>query len=109
MLRRFGVTVLLPGIILLLFGLRTLEQDRLTLERQINDRLDNAAQLASRAIDQQLVAWQQFRADGVTVLANPVRLAPAELSAYEFADDAPPEQLPPELAEAERREFHGDL
>ena len=109
MLRRFGVTVLLPGAVLLLFGLRTLEQDRLTLDREILDRLNNAALLASRAIDQQLAAWQQFRGDGITLVGDPVKLAPAQLSAYEFADEAPAEHPFAGLAEAEWREFHGDL
>src|SRR5438105_1840532 len=109
MFRRLGITVLLPGIVLLLLGLRTIEQDRLTLDRQILDRLQNAAQLASGGIDQQLAVWQQFRGDGITLTDDGGKLAPAERSAYEVADDAPQEEPLPALAEAERREFHGDL
>ena len=108
MLRRFGVTVLLPGIVLLLFGLRTLEQDRLTVDRQITERLENASQLAARTVDQQVANWQQFRADGITLSGDPVKLSPADLSAYEFAEEAPAE-LPSALADAEQREYHGDL
>ena len=82
MLRRFGVTVLLPGVVLLLFGLRALEQDRSAVDRQIHDRIENAAALAARAIDQQLANWQQFRADGITLAGNLIKLTPEQRSAY---------------------------
>ena len=108
MFRRFGATVLLPGVVLLLFGLRSLDQDRRTVDRQIRDRLENAAQLAGRAIDQQLANWRQFRAGGITLTGNPVRLQPAELSAYDFAEDPFPDDPAPALAEGEQEEFRGD-
>jgi hypothetical protein len=59
MLRRLGVTVLLPGVILLLFGLRALQQDQRSFDREVRDRLENAS--AARAIDQQLLNWQTGR------------------------------------------------
>ncbi|HUS07718.1 MAG TPA: hypothetical protein VMZ52_15535, partial [Bryobacteraceae bacterium] len=67
MLRRFAVTVVLPGLILLGFGLRALEQDREATDRQVQDRLQRAAELAARTMDQQLASWQQFRTDGVSL------------------------------------------
>jgi signal transduction histidine kinase len=78
------------------------------LDRQIRDRLENAAELAARAIDQQLANWQQFRDDGITLAGDPVKLLPAGRSAYEFAEDTAPEEPVPALAEAEQQEFRGD-
>ena len=59
--------VVLPGVILLGFGLRALDQDRREAQQQIIERTRHAAELAVAAIDQQLSNWQQFRADGVAV------------------------------------------
>jgi signal transduction histidine kinase len=109
MLRRFGVTVLLPGVVLLLFGLRALEQDRRRVDRQIHDRMENAAALAAGAIDQQLANWQQFRADGILLAGNPVKLTPEERSAYEVGEEPAVEAPAPSLGEAEQQEFRGDL
>ena len=89
-LRRFAILVVLPGLILLGFGLRTVEQDRRATEQQVRDRVRHAAEMAARAIDQHLANWQQFRS-----LAPPRRVAylpNQRLSAQ------PPE---PALAEAE--------
>ena len=38
-LRRFAILVVLPGLILLGFGLRTVEQDRRATEQQGRDRV----------------------------------------------------------------------
>jgi hypothetical protein len=109
MLRRFGVMVLLPGIVLLLFGLRALEQDRRGVDLQIHNQMENAAALAARAIDQQLANWQQLRGDGVTMAGNPMKLTPEQRSAYEVGEEATAETPVPAFAEAERQEFRGDL
>src|SRR6266496_205908 len=108
MVRRFALTVLLPAIVLLLFGLRALEQDRLAVEHQIRDRLANTAALAARAIDQQFANWQQFRSDGVILTGQPVRAVPPDAPAYEFQDDVTVAEPDPALADAERQELQGD-
>jgi signal transduction histidine kinase len=109
MLRWLGVTVLLPGVILLLFGLRALQQDQHSFEREVRDRLESASGAAARAIDQQLVNWQQFRADGITLAGNPFEVQPAGRSAYEFREDTGGQESAPDLAEAEQQEFRGDI
>ncbi len=107
-MRRFALTVLLPGAVLLLFGLRALEQDRLAVERQIRDRLANTAELAARAIDQQLANWQQFRSDGVILTGRPLRAVPPDAPAYEFHDSVTVAEPVPALADAERQELQGE-
>src|SRR3989442_13885313 len=102
MVRRFALTVLLPAIVLLLFGLRALEQDRLAVEHQIRDRLANTAALAARAIDHQLVNWQQFPSDGVILTGQPFRPLPPDAPAYEFQDVVTVPEPDPALAEPER-------
>ena len=109
MLPRFTFLILVPGIILLVFGLRALNQDRLEIGRQLQDRLDHAAELAARAIDQQLTQWEQFRGDGVTVSLSSLRVSPADKIAYDLA--AQPTLEPAQtsgLAAAERDEIQGN-
>src|SRR6185436_17150530 len=102
-LRRFAVMVVLPGVVLLGFGLRALEQDRRATDQQVRDRLQRAAELAGRAIDQQLANWQQFRSDGVTVDAGPaLKITPSQRIAYEPSEPITPQTAEPALAEAER-------
>jgi signal transduction histidine kinase len=104
-LRRFAVTVVLPGVILLGFGLRALEQDRRAIDQQVRDRLQRAAELAARAIDQQLANWQQFRSDGVTLDTGPaVKITPPQLVAYEPGERIAAQAVEPALAEAEQYE-----
>src|SRR5689334_2643065 len=73
MLRRFGLLIILPGVILLGFGLRAIEQDRGATDQEVRDRLTRAAELAARTINQQLANWQQFRSDGVVIDSGPPR------------------------------------
>ncbi len=108
MVRRFALTVILPGGVLLLFGLRALEQDRLAVEHQTRDRLATTAELAARAIDQQLANWRQFRNDGVMLTGQPLRAVPADAPAYEFQDSATFAEQNPALADAERWELQGE-
>src|SRR5689334_2700334 len=94
MLRRFAATVVLPGVILLGFGLRALKQDRLATDQQVRDRLQRAAELAVREIDRQLSNWQQFRPESVD----------AERGAYDPADRMVTAAAEPALAEATQAE-----
>jgi signal transduction histidine kinase len=91
MLRRFAATVAVPGVILLGFGLRALQQDRLATDQQARDRLQRTAELAAREMDRQLVNWQQFRTDA----AHP---------AYEIEDHPLTSTVDAGLAEAEQAE-----
>src|SRR5258707_5475878 len=105
MLRRFAVTVVLPGIVLLAFGLRALEQDRRSTDQQVRDRLQRAAELAAREIDQQLVNWRQFRSDGVTLETGPaLKISPPQRVAYEPGEPITAQTAEPALAEAEQYE-----
>jgi len=107
--RRLVLTVLLPAIVLLLFGLQALEQDRLAVEHQIRVRLANTSELAARAIDQQLANWRQFSNDGVILSDQPPRTEPPNASAYEVQEVAPLPELDPALAAAEQMELRGEL
>ena len=111
MLRRFAVTVVVPGIILLGFGLRALEQDRRATDQQIRDRLQRAAELAARSIDQQLANWQQFRPDGVSLETGPtLKITPPRRLAYEPGEPIAAQTVEPILAEAEQYEqVRGDI
>lgn len=105
MLRRFAVLVVLPGIVLLGFGLRALEQDRRATDQQVRERLERAAGLAARAIDQHLLNWQQFRPHGIILEATPtLKIIPSNAVAYEVGAHiaAPPRE--PALFEAEQYE-----
>src|SRR5258707_13930832 len=111
MLRRFAVTVVLPGIVLLAFGLRALEQDRRATDQQVRDRLQRAAELAARAIDQQLANWRQFQSGGVSLdTGPPLKITPPQRVAYEPGDSITAQAVEPLLAEAERYEqVRGDI
>src|SRR5687767_14259922 len=111
MLRRFAIMVVLPGIVLLAFGLRALEQDRRATDQQVRDRLQRTAGLAARAIDQQLSNWQQFRPHGITVVTAPaLKIVPSQLMAYELGEHVSTQTAEPALAEAEQNEqVRGDI
>ena len=53
--------ILLPAVILAVFGFRSLRQDRVIAERQTRDALDNALELASREITRELARWQEWQ------------------------------------------------
>lgn len=104
-LRRFALTVVLPGVILLGFGLRALEQDRRATDQQVRDRLQRAAELAARAVDLQLANWQQFQSDGVSLETGPaLKITPLRRVAYEPGERIAAQAVEPFLAEAERYE-----
>jgi signal transduction histidine kinase len=54
----FVVTILLPGILLAIVGMRALVQERRLASQLIRDRVERAAELAVRAVDRQLADWQ---------------------------------------------------
>src|SRR5258705_13440597 len=102
-LKRFAVMVVLPGIVLLGFGLRALDQDRRATDQQVRDRLQRAGELAARAIDQQLANWRQFRSDGVTLETGPpLKITPPQRVAYEPGEPIGAQTAEPALAEAEQ-------
>src|SRR5437660_5397002 len=103
--------VVLPGLVLLAFGLRALEQDRRATDQQVRDRLQRAAELAARAIDQQLGNWRQFWSDGVTLDTAPsLKITPSQRAAYEPGDTTASQAAEPVLAEAEQYELvRGDI
>jgi hypothetical protein len=76
----FGPTILLPGVLLTVFGVRALVQERRFADQQIGERLDRVAQSAMRDLERDLHEWQAavnridaIRVDGETV-ALPARL-----------------------------------
>lgn len=54
----FGLTILLPGLLLTVFGVRALVQERRFAQQQIRERLDAVAQLAVRDLERDLHEWQ---------------------------------------------------
>lgn len=104
-LRRFALTVVLPGVILLGFGLRALDQDRRATDEQVRDRLQRAAELAAHAVDLQLANWQQFRSDGVSLETGAaLKITPPRRVAYEPGEGIAAPVVGAFLAEAERYE-----
>ncbi|HUQ91097.1 MAG TPA: HAMP domain-containing sensor histidine kinase, partial [Bryobacteraceae bacterium] len=78
-----------------------LEQDREATDRQVQDRLQRAAELAARTMDQQLASWQQFRTDGVSLETAPVlKVTPRQHVAYEPGGPIAAQPSDPALAEA---------
>ena len=72
----FGLTILLPGMLLAFFGLRALRQERRLADQQIRERLDRAAELAVRDLEQELGRWQQAVEQlSAASLPEPVRRA----------------------------------
>ena len=105
MLRRFALSVVLPGVILLAFGLRALDQDRRTTEQQLRERLQRSAELAARTIDQQLASRQAFAADGISLETEPVlKITPPQSVAYWPGPTLPARTAEPILAEAMQAE-----
>lgn len=100
-LRRFAFTVVLPGLVLLGFGLRAIDQDRRGTHQQLLERLQRAAGVAARAIDRQLVDWRQFRDDGLTVQSEPgLKISPRDYVAFLPSERIVVAAAHPGLAEA---------
>src|SRR5713226_8632600 len=54
----FGLTILLPGVLLTVFGVRALVQERRFAQQQIRERLERAAQIAVHDLERDLHEWQ---------------------------------------------------
>jgi hypothetical protein len=54
----FGVTVLLPGVVLAALGLAALLQDRRSVDQRKRESLDRSAERAVRALDESLRRWE---------------------------------------------------
>ncbi len=78
----FVLTILLPGVLLAVFGLRTLWQERRLAEQQIREQLERLAELAGRDLERELARWQRL-VEGLRpeVLPEEVRRVAAELGA----------------------------
>lgn len=55
----FVVGILLPGLILAVFSISALVQERRLADQQIRERLDRAATLAIRELDGEITRWQR--------------------------------------------------
>src|SRR5215475_9743080 len=60
----FASTILIPGLVLCIFGFRSLLQERQFAEQQIRERLASAAESAGRRLELELKDWQQST-DGI--------------------------------------------
>lgn len=64
--------ILLPGIILGVFGFRSLRQDRLLAERQTRDTLQSAAEVAAHEVARELARWREWNEpDSATFTLTP--------------------------------------
>jgi signal transduction histidine kinase len=54
----FCLTILLPGLVLAVFGVHALWQERRFASQQVRDRLDLAAEIAARELERAISPWQ---------------------------------------------------
>jgi signal transduction histidine kinase len=128
----FSLAILLPGVVLGLIGLHALVQEELQFDRQIQERLDEAAHAAGLRLESELTEWEeaarQVARSAEEPAAWPVRVrraiettgaavvltgTPGRPHVYPngqllFAPSAgtdDPAPVAPELDEAERLEF----
>lgn len=52
--------ILLPAVILAMFGFLGLRQDRLLAERQTRNALNSTAELPAREVTRELAQWQKW-------------------------------------------------
>src|SRR6266566_1659464 len=64
----FRLGILLPAVILAVFGFRSLRQDRLLSERQTRDALESTANLAAREVTRDLAQWPEWKEPDSTSL-----------------------------------------
>jgi signal transduction histidine kinase len=57
LLALFGLTILLPGLLLAVFAVRAMVQERRFAEQQLRDRLERAADAAARDLERDVRAW----------------------------------------------------
>src|SRR3954463_7331734 len=77
----FGLTILLPGLLLAALGVRTVRQERRLAGQQLRERLDRAADIAVRDLEREVREWQsaleQIAPDDDVLDALPPRLRSA--------------------------------
>src|SRR3970282_1506394 len=54
----FGLTILLPGVLLTVFAVRALVQERRFAQQQIRERLERGAQIAMDDLERDMHEWQ---------------------------------------------------
>ncbi len=54
----FAISVLLPGLLLAVFGFRALRQERSRADREIRERMDRAADMVAGALERRFLDWQ---------------------------------------------------
>jgi signal transduction histidine kinase len=54
----FALSVLLPGLLLAIFGFRALRQERSRADQEIHERMDRAADMVAGALERQFRDWQ---------------------------------------------------
>ena len=81
----FLLTVLLPAALLAFLGFRAFRQERRLADQQVRDRLERAAELAARGLEEELREWQRVteaikpdRTRSIEDLAERVRIAVSE-------------------------------
>jgi hypothetical protein len=91
--------------------LRTLQQDQAATDREVRDRLQRAAELGARSIDQQLANWRNFKPEGVTIGMPPeISITPENRIAYSSNPAIQIASFDQGLADAEQEEqVRGDL
>ena len=55
----FLATIVFPSILLAVFGLRALRQERWLVDQQIRQRLERATEAAAQSLEQELSEWQK--------------------------------------------------
>ena len=95
----FALTILLPGMLLAVFGARALFQERRLANQQIRERLDRAAELAVQDVQRELREWQtalekigQDRTVNAEALPDRIRPSVAEPGAGVVVFLGPPER-----------------
>ncbi|MBM3747764.1 MAG: HAMP domain-containing histidine kinase [Acidobacteria bacterium] len=75
----FALTILLPGVLLTVFGVRAWLQERRLAEQQVREQLGRVADLGARDLERELDRWRRL-ADGLSPgsLPQEVRQAVAE-------------------------------
>jgi signal transduction histidine kinase len=110
MARLLGIAIVLPGLLLLVFALRALDQERRIARQHLKERLERAADLAVRAINQQTEHWRQFQDVGVLVSRERREGIPVNALSYDLNPAIASETTLPSLATGEVYELrYNDL
>ena len=95
----FALTILLPGGLLAALGVRALIQERAAASVEVEKRLDQAAELAGRAVEHELTSWQtatsrladtaEFGASLLPESLRPAATEPGALALVSFGANGP--------------------